>query len=147
MELHKIESLLEKYFEGETSPAEENQLKDYFSSAHVAPQFEPYRSMFSYFKYAKSEKSEVSIPLQSQKRNRTAWLSVAASVAVLVGVGFMFFNQNQPEDLGTFDDPEIAIRETQKALDLLSGNVNKGIAGMQYVQEYENVKSSVFPSK
>jgi hypothetical protein len=145
MELHKIESLLEKYFEGETSVAEENQLKDYFSSADVAPQFEPYRPMFSYFNYAKSEKSEVSFPLQSKKRNHTAWLSVAASVAVLLGVGFMFFNQNQPEDLGTFDSPEVAMRETQKALDLLSGNVNKGIEGMQYVQEYEDVKSSVFP--
>lgn len=146
MELHQIKILLEKYFDGDTSVAEENQLKDYFSSADVAPEFEPYRPMFGYFVQAKNEKSEKSLPLQT-KRNRTAWLSIAASAAVLLGVGAMYFGQQQPEDLGTFDNPEIAMRETQKALDLLSGNVNKGIAGMQYVQEYEEVKSSVFPSK
>ena len=147
MELHQIKILLEKYFDGDTSIAEENQLKNYFSSADVAPQLEPYRAMFGYFNYARGEKSEKSLPLQSAKRSRTAWLSIAASAAVLVGVGLMYFNQQQPEDLGTFDDPKIALRETQKALALLSGNVNKGIEGMQYVQEYEEVKSSVFPSK
>lgn len=30
MELNKIENILEKYFQGETSIAEENELKDYF---------------------------------------------------------------------------------------------------------------------
>ena len=147
MDLHQIKILLEKYFDGDTSVAEENQLKTYFSSADVAPELEPYKPMFGYFSHAKNEKSEKPLPLQTVKRSRTAWLSVAASVAVLIGVGLMFFNQNQPEDLGTFDNPEVAMRETQKALALLSGNVNKGIEGMQYVQEYEDVKSSVFPSK
>jgi len=146
MELHQIKILLEKYFDGQTSIAEENQLKDYFSSANIAPELEPYRPMFGYFNQAKNEKSQKSLPLQT-KRNHMAWLSIAASVVVLLGVGLMYFNQSQPEDLGTFDNPEVAFRETQKALDLLSGNVNKGIAGMQYVQEYEEVKSSVFPSK
>lgn len=147
MESHKIASLLEKYFEGETSIAEENQLRDYFSSADVAAQFEQYRPMFSYFNYAKSERTEVTLPLETKKRSRMAWLSIAASAVVLLGVGIMFFNQNQPDDLGTFDNPEAASRETQKALALLSGNFNKGLESMQYVKEYEDVKSSVFPSK
>ena len=147
MELHKIESLLEKYFEGETSVAEENQLKDYFSSADVAPEMEPYRPMLTYFKRAKAETAHKTFELPTMKTNRIAWLSIAASAVVLLGVGLMFLNQSQPQDLGTFDDPEVAFRETQKALDLLSGNVNKGIQGMQYVQEYEDVKTSVFPSK
>lgn len=147
MELHKIESLLEKYFEGETSVAEENQLKDYFSSASVAPEMEPYRPMFAYFNQAKAETTKKTLHLPTPRASRIAWLSIAASAVVLLGVGLMFFNREQPQDLGTFDDPEVAFRETQKALDLLSGNVNKGIQGMQYVQEYEDVKTSVFPSK
>jgi len=147
MELHQIKILLEKYFDGDTSIAEENQLKDYFSSADVAPEFEPYKPMFAYFNRAKHESSNVTLPAQKVKVNRTAWLSVAASVVVLLGVGLMFFNQPKQEDLGTFDNPDVAMRETQKALALLSGNVNKGLQSMQYVQEYEEVKSSVFPSK
>ncbi len=39
MELNKIEEILEKYFQGETSIAEENQLKEYFSSSNVAQAF------------------------------------------------------------------------------------------------------------
>ncbi len=146
MELHQIKILLEKYFDGNTSIAEENQLKNYFSSADIAPEFAPYKPMFSYFSHAKNESSNIGLP-QEQRKNRTAWLSIAASAVVLLGVGLMFFNQTKQEDLGTFDNPEIAMRETRKALNLLSGNVNKGLQSMQYVQEYEEVKSSVFPSK
>lgn len=147
MELHNhIEALLEKYFQGETSIAEENELKNYFSSAGVAQHLEQYKPMFSYFTFAQNEKTEIEIPLKTNKRRSVAWLSIAASVVVLLGVGFMFFNNNPQEDLGTYDNPEIAFKETQKALALLSGNVNKGIESMQYVQEYEEVKTSVFPT-
>lgn len=40
MELVKIEDLLEKYFQGETSIAEENELRNYFSSSNVAQHLE-----------------------------------------------------------------------------------------------------------
>jgi len=143
MELHNIESLLEKYFQGETSIAEENELRNYFSSADVAQHLIQYKPLFSYFIHAKEEKSAKQIPLQSKKRY-VAWLSVAASVVVLLGVAFTWFNNPPQEDLGSFDDPEIAFRETKRALALLSGNVNKGIESMQYVQEYENTKGQVF---
>jgi hypothetical protein len=144
MELHNIEILIEKYFQGETSIAEENQLKDYFASADVAQHLVQYKPMFAYFTFARDEKTDIQIPLQSKKRRNVAWLSIAASVVVLFGVGFAWFNNNQPEDLGTCDNPEIAFRETQKALALLSGNVNKGIESMQYVETYENAKEKVF---
>lgn len=147
MELHNhIETQLEKYFQGETSIAEENELKNYFSSADVAQHLEQYKPMFSYFAFAQNEKTDIEIPLKTNKRKSVAWLSIAASIVVLLGVGLMFFNNNQQEDLGTYDNPEVAFKETQKALALLSGNVNKGIESMQYVQEYENVKTSVFPT-
>ena len=48
MESDKINALLEKYFEGETTIAEENELKKYFSSAVVAPHLQQYHSLFGY---------------------------------------------------------------------------------------------------
>ncbi len=144
MELDRIEILLEKYFEGETSIAEENELKAYFSSADVAQHLEHYKAMFGYFSSAKEQKFEQQVPLKS-KKIQVAWLSVAASVVILLGM-FTFYNRNinQSEDLGTYNDPEKAFEETQKALNLLSKNVNVGVESMQYVKEYQESKNLIF---
>ena len=61
MELNKIEDILEKYFQGETTIAEENQLKEYFSSSNVAQHLEQYKPMFGYFSQAKEQKSTQAI--------------------------------------------------------------------------------------
>ncbi|WP_026704290.1 hypothetical protein [Flavobacterium soli] len=150
MELDKLEILLEKYFEGETSIAEENQLKDYFSSSNVAQHLQQYKPLFGYFSASKQQEFTQELPLNSNnraKKRTTTWLSIAASVVVLLGAGtFTFFNYDttQKEDLGTFEDPEVAFRETQKALSLLSQNVNVGMESIQYIQEYETAKNKVF---
>lgn len=150
MELNKIENILEKYFQGETSIAEENQLKEYFSSSNVAQHLEQYKPMFGYFSQVKEQKSTQEIPLKSNKRN-VAWLSIAASVVVLLSVGTYFYvsEKNTPpvvaqSELGTYDDPEEALAATQKALALLSNNVNVGIESVHYINEYEQSKNKIF---
>jgi hypothetical protein len=147
MELDKIEQLLENYFEGNTSSAEEKQLKNYFASEDVAPHLEEYRAVFGYFSEAKKEQFTAEIPLTKKKKNYIAWLSVAASVMVMFGVGFYVYNNSftsSNEDLGTFDNPELAFKETQKALDLISTHVNTGIESMHYINEFEQSKNKVF---
>jgi hypothetical protein len=155
MELYKVEALLEKYFDGETSIAEEKQLQDYFSKQQVAPHLEKYTALFNHFAVAKEQQFEQEIPvLQIQKdesRNKKrnlSWISIAASVVVLMGIGtYVFYNSepvNNSKDLGTYDDPEVAFKETQKALSLLSKNVNVGIESVKYVEEYQIAKNKVF---
>ena len=147
MEFDKMEVLLEKYFEGETSIAEENELKDYFSSSNVAPHLEQYRPLFGYFTEAKEQKFTNNVSLVSKKR-KVAWLSIAASVVVLIGVGtYTYFNTNtvkENKELGTYDDPKEAFEATQKALAMLSNHVNAGVEGVQYLQVYEVTKDKVF---
>lgn len=151
MELNKIEEILEKYFQGETSIAEENQLKEYFSSSNVAQHLEQYKPMFGYFSQAKEQKSTYEIPLQTKKQN-VAWLSIAASAVLLLGIGTYFFVSEKNDttavasqtELGTYDDPEEALKATQKALALLSNNVNVGIESVQYIKEYEQSKNKIF---
>ena len=147
MALDRIENLLEKYFEAETSIAEEKELKDYFASSDVAQHLEQYKPIFGYVVQAKQEQFTATIPLKTKKRKSVVWLSVAASIAVLLGVSLFTFNHyNQPKsnDLGTYDDPEVAFRETQKALAMISEHVNKGIGSMQYLNEYEQSKNRIF---
>lgn len=150
MEQSKIEFLVEKYFEGETNIAEENELRTYFSSTDVAQHLQQYQSLFKYYNAEKKQKIELKSPLNliSQTKNRKLkWLSIAASIVVLIGAGtFTFFNYNnsQQQDLGSYDSPEEAFAATQKALNLLSENVNVGVISVQHIQEFENSKNLIF---
>ena len=147
MEFNKMEALLEKYFEGETSIAEENELKNYFSSSNVAPHLEQYKPLFGYFTEAKKENFEKEVPLISKKQ-KVARLSMAASIAVLLGVGtYAYFNADEVKknnELGTYENPKEALEATQKALAMLSNNVNVGVEGIEYIKVYEVTKGKVF---
>ncbi len=146
MELHKIEILIEKYFEAETSIAEEKLLRDYFASSDVAQHLERYRPMFSYFSEAREVVSEQKM---AGPRRQFRWVSVAASVAVLLGVGtFAYINTTQSNaELGTYSDPEQAFRQTHQALELLSTQVNKGVESVQYIEEFDAAKERIFVSE
>lgn len=149
MELDKIEQLLEKYFEGDTTIAEEQQLKNYFSSAIVAPHLQQYQPLFGYYAVASGEKSQQDFRLKSSQNRSLKWISIAASVVILLGAGFFAFNhfnvtEKPSSELGSYDDPQQAFEQTQKALAMLSRQVNVGIGSMQYVQHYENTKDQIF---
>lgn len=147
MALDRVHNLLEKYFEAETDIAEEQELKDYFTSSNVAEHLEQYKPLFGYIVKAKQEQFVASIPLNTIKSKGLVWLSFAASVAILIGLGlftFNYYNQPKPEDYGTYNDPEVAFRETQKALAMISEHVNKGIRSIDYLNEYEQLKNKIF---
>jgi len=152
MVLDRIEKLIDKYFEGETSIAEENELKVYFSSSDVAQHLKQYQPIFGYFSQAKEQQFTQEIPLltksRDNKRNVVLWLSVAASVVVMLGVGtFMYFESNKSEQFVACtpeDNPELALEQTQKALALVSEHLNTGIESVGYINEYENTKNKIF---
>lgn len=147
MEFNKVEILLEKYFQGETSIAEEKELRNYFSSQDVAPHLEQYKAMFGFFIQAKQQEYAKEFP-QSTQKTKFKWLSIAATVAVLLGlVTFYMIDNEAPrvqDQLGTYNDPQKAFQETQKALALISSHVNVGIESVMYVEEYEIAKNRVF---
>jgi hypothetical protein len=151
MESDRIEIILEKYFQGESTIAEENELKNYFSSSNVAQHLEQYKPIFGYFSQVKEQRLTQEIPLQTKKRN-VAWLSIAASAVTLLGIGSYFYfnstNDKSPavvqSELGTYDNPEEALAATQKALAMVSHNVNTGIESVQYIKEYEQSKNLIF---
>jgi hypothetical protein len=146
MELSKIEQLLEKYFDAETTIAEEQELKAYFASGNVAPHLQQYSGMFGY--YTAQDNAVYNRPLVfQQKTDYRKWISVAASVVLLAGMVTWFSvveNKPNQEELGTYDNPEQAFQETQKALNMLSKNVNVGVEGMSYIGEYEKTRTSIF---
>ncbi len=148
MESDKIGLLVTKYFEGETSIAEEIELKKYFACSEIAPNLVQYKPLFQYLASNSSHEFTKGIPLLESKSNPVKWLSIAASVIVLLGVGwytFTTYSTSKPSaDLGSFDDPQVAFEETQKALVLLSTQVNTGIESVRYVQTYEDTRDKIF---
>ncbi|HRE78381.1 MAG TPA: hypothetical protein PLL09_11215 [Flavobacterium sp.] len=151
MELAKIEQLLEKYFEGETTIAEEIQLKQYFSTEQVAAHLEHYKPLFGFFATEKEEIFTPTLSLKTKKRFTVARISIAASLIFFLGViAILNYNpiKNQPKvansELGSFETPEEAFEETQKALALLSEKVNIGMESVNYINEYENSKNLIF---
>ncbi|MBA4276940.1 hypothetical protein [Flavobacterium sp.] len=146
MEFEKIKIQLDKYFRAETNIAEEKELRDYFSSSDVLPSLERYKPIFVRSTLQKEQQFDQKLQVKSRKQN-WFWLSVAASFVVLMGIvviGYNHYNTVEEPNLGTYDDPEVAFKETQKALFQLSTNLNKGFESMQYIKEYENSKNLIF---
>jgi len=145
MELNDIEMLLEKYCDGETSISEENELRKYFLATDVSPKLEQYKPMFDYFSVAGVEKLQYEVSVKS-KGSHAAWLSIAASITVIVCIAayLQFRDEVVNPKLGTYDNPEVALVETQKALAMLSNHVNTGIESVMYVKEYKKSKNLIF---
>ena len=135
MELVKIESLLDLYFEGETTLEQERQLRQYFASEHVAPSVAMYQPMFQGLEAAKEEVSHRTIELPTKNKRPNWWYGVAASLVLAIGVGgFSYFNSNS---LSSEEQQALAAYEEARAtMMLLSENLNKGAESMAYLDEF-----------
>lgn len=133
MVLNSIEKLLEKYENGETSLKEEQVLKNYFQSDNVAPHLEMYKPMFDYFLVNKEEQFTKDVPLKPKKTYLYQWISVAAVVVLLLGV--YFGTSTNRQDLGTYDDPQLAFNAFSKSMNMVSEKFNKGASTVGYLEE------------
>ena len=89
MELAKIENLLEKYFEAETSIKEEAILKEYFSQDEVPEHLNQYKDLFGFFNESSHETSSRTIHLKKRTIS-IKWLSIAAMLVFFIGIYSVF---------------------------------------------------------
>ncbi|QJP35598.1 hypothetical protein F0365_14900 [Nonlabens sp. Ci31] len=154
-----MNDLLEKYWNGETTLVEEQELRGYFSSGKVSPEHEVYRSLFSTFEleqvmeegdfdaFAKVKQKQ-SLDNQFQKRTWKG-LAIAAGFSLLLAVGAGYYQEQhktQP-DLGTYETPEEARAAAMNMLELVSVKLNKGRSNMQPLQTLDNKTAAVFNLK
>ena len=145
MELAKIESVLDAYFEGETSLAEEKMLREYFSGTKVAPHLEAYKNLFIGLKNAQAEVSErdVILPEVTNTSNRRWWLSVAASVVIVLGVVGLQFSGNANQFTSEEQQALAEFNKTKETLLLLSKSFNKGTGELAVLGEFTKAKNKI----
>ncbi len=139
MELSNIERLLEKYFEGETTISEEKELKVYFTRETVPSHLERYKDLFQYFSEESTITATKGLEFGASRKSRYTWIGIAASIALIAGV--FLTKTPQPEPVDTFENPEIALQETKKILNMVSQYMNEGKQGLVYLHEFENTKN------
>ena len=70
------------------------------------------------------------------KHNARKYIALAASFILVCGIGLYFaLAPTNKGTIDTYDDPEIASLEAQKALQLLATNLNKGMAQYEAANE------------
>ena len=83
------------------------------------------------------EREKVKVQSEESKYLFPSYLKVsaiAACIALVFGVGYYFLSQKDPVNLAeqdTYQDPAVAQREAEKALNLLAYNLNKGMGQME----------------
>lgn len=152
MNLHEIEKLLEKYFEGESSLAEEKLLRDFFASDKVPERWKNLGNYFSFIVQEQDQQLEdidfdnkvMSVvkenklaPLVDLRRPWIYWISgVAASILILIAV-FVKFDPFTKTFEDTYKDPQTAYLEAKKILLYVSARFNKGTAVLEPVTALE----------
>lgn len=149
-----MNELLEKYWEGDTSLQEEQELRDYFKSDRVAHEHEIYKGLFHSFEVEKREDvvgfdafAKVnSLQHQNTRFNRKTWtgIAVAASITLMVAVGSGLYSNTESQDLGTYENPEEAYEATVAALELVSHKFNKGAQNLNPVTQINKQTAQVF---
>jgi hypothetical protein len=146
----RIDELLNKYWDAETSIAEEQELKTYFSSSEVVPEHESYRPMFQWFTMEQEKGisletalEKVNQEIDSQKtsspvkviRMRKWGLSIAASIVMIfsaIAVWNNYADTTQQSFAYTeIEDPDEALEVTLEALAFLTGKMNDGTGSVK----------------
>ena len=136
MDSKRLDELLTRYWEAETSLEEEQELREYFQGNNVSDRHKEAATLFRFF--SQNKKKSIAdegfnpIPFQTvQHKDRSKivqmvynTMRIAAGVAVLMVAVYFVRNEIRKTDPvaieDTFDDPKLAFEETKKALMMIS---------------------------
>lgn len=140
MNLQELDKLIQKYYEGETTEADEEKLFELLSSGHLPPEYTRDISIITGLSGSEDipepdmgfearimnaiDNSEQQGRVISLKRRIYTTVSVAASLLIIISSYLMLRPGSQPED--TFSDPVLAYNATLEILGRVSQTMNTG---------------------
>jgi hypothetical protein len=147
MNTKELNRLLEKYYKGESTEAEEEKLRRFFSGENIPEGYDTEKAIFCYYDEANAipepsydfearildgiDRYEEGRRKFSIRRHLIPSLSAAAGILLLAGSYFFFIHRSEPRD--TFTDPQIAYAETMKILMNVSSQLNRGAMALEPV--------------
>lgn len=157
MKVSDIEKLLVRYYDGDTTEAEEKELKQFFTEEDVPAHLLAEKELFLQIaaqpepkvpegledklshqidEWETRERREIKVKKHT-RIIRMQWIgSVAASLLILFSVGMYMYKPHTPTNQqDTCATPEEAYAEAQKALLMFSSTLNKGIKQVEAAQE------------
>lgn len=139
MQNEYIDRLLQRYWNCETTVAEEQELRDFFSREDLPEAWQPYAPLFNYVREEQAvtlsdgfdERLKAAMDKEAEQSKKyitirifAPLLRVAASVLLIAGLGVSIFfitrENNRPWFVETYDDPNAAIKDATYALEVLS---------------------------
>lgn len=157
MNIERIDTLLEKYWNCETSVSEEQELQAFFNSDNVPDNLRRFIPVFAYKQNQQTvslsddfeEKLNAAIrKADKQKKYITIkifepFLRIAASVILIAGIGvsvYLFAKQNNRVFAETYNDPKAAIQQATLALEKLSMALQETEeASMKSLEQLDNL--------
>jgi hypothetical protein len=149
--MDNIKELLQKYFNGETSLAEEETLKCYFATPDVADELKQYIPLFACFAGMEAETlSDERFEENFRKQIMPAihkhhgllyhisiWSSAAAACVVLA-LGSIYYVERQNNYMivngKRINDPEKALMIAAEKLNLVTGKFNNSVSHVQQIR-------------
>ncbi|MCX6281986.1 MAG: hypothetical protein NTU51_08480 [Bacteroidetes bacterium] len=164
MNTKEIEELLEKYYEGETSLAEENSLKEFFSGDDIPGHLLVHKPLFRFLKeeatksmneesqeasltrHIEKYRAETSIVKTHPGRKRLFYLSgMAATLLILFSLVFVIRNEvgrrNHNRDVNS--STELAYAQTKQALLFVSVGLNTGLDAVRHFKTLDNAMGQI----
>lgn len=157
---NKIRELLEKYYEGNTSMAEEAELEAFLTGKDVPEEFSADRELFSSMAEIKQpveipedldQKIISKLDEAGKAETRVRRISIysfsglAAGLLIILGVylGFIKDNQNDLVSQYAIEDPDKAYIEAKRALEYVSLKWNEGTSELNNLQQVNKTMETV----
>lgn len=135
----RIEKLKEKYWAGETTLAEEKELKEHLGE-------NPSEAKDAIF-FAELKKQQQVQPVHAfshpGRRSIQTWYSMAAVILLLVTIGFFVFQNDNKQDQFAVQDPQKALEITKASFLKISEGLSKGKTYSQELNKINEAKEII----
>ena len=157
MEFHTLQQLADKYWQGECTDQEEQDLTQALLNQEVPAGLE---ALADYLRFNQAERNSLTLddsfdemilqqiqptiqkPQKLRSSRASTFFQIAAAIALLMVSSFSVYSLMQPvtpaetEWVDTYDNSEEAYREVRKALMLVSSTMNDGMEHTQALGEF-----------